>query len=149
MKRKIYVASSWDNSQHPAVVEELRRRGHDVYDFRHPKGRNDRSVWEELNVGRDKVYGKTLASLLDAPMAHARHSEHMKAMREAEVCILLLPCGRSAHIEAGYMKGLGKTVYVFGSIFDELRPELMYLTFDAFFPLYETLFNVLENDYGE
>lgn len=149
MSRRIYVASSWSNSQHPAVVEELRRRGYEVYDFRHPEGRNDRNVWDELNVGKSKVYGETLASLLDESLAHARHKEHLETITQADVCILLLPCGRSAHIEAGYLKGLGKTVYVFGSVFEELKPELMYLTFDAFFSLYETLFNALEYEDGE
>ena len=124
MKRTIYVASSWNNPQHPSVVQELRHRGHEVYDFRHPRGRDDRSVWKELHIKK----------------------EHLEAMRESDVCILLLPCGRSAHIEAGYMKGLGKTVYVLGSVFDELKPELMYLAFDAFFSLYEPLFDALEDD---
>ena len=146
MKRTIYVASSWNNPQHPSVVQELRHRGHEVYDFRHPRGRDDRSVWKELHIKKETVYGEEMVDLLDTPFARARFQEHLEAMREADVCILLLPCGRSAHIEAGYMKGLGKTVYVLGSVFDELKPELMYLTFDAFFPLYEPLFDLLDDD---
>ena len=31
-------------------------------------------------------------------------------MQEADFCVLLLPCGRSAHSEAGWMKGNGKKV---------------------------------------
>ena len=149
MKRKIYVASSWENPLQPSFVEELRRRGHDVYDFRHPHGRDDSNVWDVLKVKKDKVYGETLVSALDTPLAYARHEEHLEAMKEADTCVLLLPCGRSAHIEAGFMKGLGKTVYVLGSVFDELKPELMYLTFDAFFILYEDLFNALDEDNDE
>lgn len=146
MSRRIYVASSWCNGQHPAVVDELRRRGHEVYDFRHPRGRDDRSVWKELHVNKETVYGEQMVELLDLPFVRGRFREHLDAMNESDVCILLLPCGRSAHIEAGYMKGLGKTVYVLGSVFDELKPELMYLTFDGFFPLYESLFDVLDDD---
>lgn len=149
MRRRIYVASSWDNPQQPAVVEELRRRGHTVSDFRHPHARDDCNVWDMLNVNRDEVTGEMLADLLDEPVVYERYREQLEAMRDADLCLLLLPSGRSAHIEAGYMKGLGKTVYVFGSVFDRLRPELMYLAFDAFFPLYETLFKVLEDDDGE
>ena len=136
MKRTIYVASSWNNPQHPSVVQELRHRGHEVYDFRHPRGRDDRSVWKELHIKKETVYGEEMVDLLDTPFARARFQEHLEAMHEADVCILLLPCGRSAHIEAGFL----------GSVFDELKPELMYLTFDAFFPLYEPLFDLLDDE---
>mgnify|MGYP002522148347 FL=1 len=70
-------------------------------------------------------------------------------MSEVDTCILLLPSGRSAHIEAGYLKGLGKKVYVVGSVFDELRLELMYLAFDRFFFLYENMFDALDEDDDE
>ena len=103
-------------------------------------------MWKELHIKKEKVYGEEMVDLLDTPFARARFWGNLEAMHEADVCILLLPCGRSAHIEAGYMKGLGKTVYVLGSVFDELKPELMYLTFDAFFPFYEPLFDALEED---
>ena len=101
---------------------------------------------KSCTLKKETVYGEEMVDLLDTPFARARFQEHLEAMRESDVCILLLPCGRSAHIEAGYMKGLGKTVYVLGSVFDELKPELMYLTFDAFFPFYEPLFDLLDDD---
>ena len=144
MKRKIYVASSWQNPLQPSLVTELRRRGHEVYDFRHPQGRNDRNVWEEINVKQEAMYGENLIDALEHPLAQERFEEHHEAMCEADTCVLLLPAGNSAHIEAGYMKGLGKKVYVLGSVFDEVKPELMYLTFDNFFCLYENLFDALD-----
>ena len=33
---KIYLASSWKNTDQPDLVEALRNAGHDVYDFRNP-----------------------------------------------------------------------------------------------------------------
>jgi hypothetical protein len=33
---RIYVASSWKNNIQPEVVHELRKLGHDVYDFKNP-----------------------------------------------------------------------------------------------------------------
>ena len=149
MERKIYVASSWDNPMQPSLVEELRRRGHKVYDFRHPHGQNCKSVWEELNMKLEGLYGEDVAEALDHPLARKRFLEHQEAMSDVDTCILLLPSGRSAHIEAGYLKGLGKKVYVVGSVFDELRPELMYLAFDRFFFLYENMFDALDEDDDE
>ena len=45
MKHKIYVASSWRNSDYPEVVEKLREAGHDVYDFRNPPSGDESFKW--------------------------------------------------------------------------------------------------------
>ena len=42
--------------------------------------------------------------------------------------MLVLPCGRSAHTEAGWMAGRGKKVVVYIPKMEE--PELMYKLFD-------------------
>lgn len=151
---RIYVASSWSNPHQPMLVEELRQRGHKVYDFRHPSGRDDRDVWEETGIsgtffhdaltGETGLSGSQLSEALLNEQARARFREHSAAMQDADTCVLFLPCGRSSHIEAGYMKGLGKRVYVFGSQFDIHKPELMYLTLDGFFYLYDDLFAALD-----
>lgn len=61
-----------------------------------------------------------------------RFDDHFKAMSDADTCVLLLPCGRSSHVEAGYMAGAGKRVYVYDTSI-HVTPELMYLTFDGYF----------------
>ena len=50
-------------------------------------------------------------------------------MRWADTCVLVLPCGRSAHTEAGWMAGSGKHVIAY--IPETVEPELMYKLFDA------------------
>ena len=52
-------------------------------------------------------------------------------MQAADFCVLLLPCGRSAHSEAGWMKGKGKKVFVL-DMSERPTPELMYQMFDAY-----------------
>lgn len=54
--------------------------------------------------------------------------EVVDAMLWADTCVLVLPCGRSAHTEAGWFAGRGlKTiVYMPG----KQEPELMYKLFD-------------------
>jgi hypothetical protein len=50
----------------------------------------------------------------------------MNALRAADVTVLVLPCGRSAHLELGYATGAGQlTLVLFADTIDE--PELMYL----------------------
>ena len=151
---RIYISSSWSNPYQPDLVKDLRDRGHLVYDFRHPQGRHDRSVWDEIGVteklfhdsltGEVGLSGGQLDEALRNDAARRRFDEHLAAMQDADTCVLLLPCGRSSHIEAGYMAGLGKRVFVFGSQFDIHKPELMYLTLDGFFFLYEDLFAALD-----
>jgi hypothetical protein len=43
----------------------------------------------------------------------------------------LLPCGRSAHLEAGWMRGAGKKVIAFIWPEERIEPELMYGLLDG------------------
>lgn len=149
---RIYVSSSWKNEYQPILVEELRKRGHEVYDFRHPDGRNDRNVWETVSekVGLSEKYVnntlspndfKEMASTEEAEM---RFCDHFCAMMQADTCILLLPCGRSSHAEAGFMRGLGNSVFVMDTS-NEVIPELMYLMFDGYFSNLEELCTAIED----
>ena len=52
----------------------------------------------------------------------------MDALEWADACVLVLPCGRSAHTEAGWMAGRGKKVVVYIPKMED--PELMYKLFD-------------------
>lgn len=49
-------------------------------------------------------------------------------MQWADVCVMVLPCGRSANTEAGWMKGAGKRVMVYSP--EKQEPELMYKIYD-------------------
>ena len=148
---RIYIASSWKNGVQPVLVSELRKRGHKVYDFRHPAGRNDKNVWEAvtLALGLFRKWKQSSLSTMDFirmlrhKEAMKRFNEHFAAMSDADTCILLLPCGRSAHCEAGYMAGVGKRVFVM-DISDSVQPELMYLMFDRYFDDYDKLYEALD-----
>ena len=54
----------------------------------------------------------------------------MDALNTADVLVLVLPSGRSAHVEAGYHAGHGKPVVVFIPE-ERSEPELMYKMFTA------------------
>lgn len=136
---RIYISSSWKNGTQPALVRELRKRGHKVYDFRHPQGRNDRNVWESVSSrkGLRKAYDQNMIQpsdfdeFLSDKKAIERFNEHFEAMSDADTCVMILPCGRSSHAEAGWMAGRGKRVFVFDTE-QYVKPELMYLMFDGY-----------------
>ena len=46
------------------------------------------------------------------PLAEKQFSADLDALKWADTCVLVLPCGRSAHTEAGWMAGAGKKVVV-------------------------------------
>ena len=54
--------------------------------------------------------------------------EYGHEVYDFNACLLVLPCGRSAHTEAGWMKGAGKKVIVY--IPEMQEAELMYKLFD-------------------
>ena len=124
---KIYLASSWRNLYHPEVLALLRGAGHEVYDFKNPAPGDHGFGWRQC-TDRPIVDGATLREVLRHPIAQRGFGYDFAAMQWADVCVLLLPCGNSAHLEAGWFAGQGKPVAVF---VPELRePELMYKCFD-------------------
>jgi hypothetical protein len=140
---KIYLASSWRNAYQAAVLAELRAAGHEVYDFKNPGPGNTGFGWQQANLYGDLTVHK-LRAALSHPLAELGFSFDFDAMKWADACVLLLPSGMSAHLEAGWMAGAGKIVAVLAP---EIRePELMYKCFDSapgITPLYETVGEVL------
>lgn len=121
---KVYVASSWRNEQQPAIVEVLRADGHEVYDYRHPEPGNDGFGWRQIG-DRSAWNAEHFAThVLDHPVAERGFEFDMRALEAASACVLVLPCGRSAHLELGYAVGQGKLTVVYMPFLDE--PELMY-----------------------
>lgn len=128
-KKKIYVASSWRNETQPFIVDFLRELGYDVYDFKHPDI-GDGFQWTDVDKNWKKWSMKEYRDALYHPYAHFGYFRDFKAMVEADICVLCLPCGRSAHLEAGWMKGAGKKVIAYISPDITIEPELMYLLLD-------------------
>jgi hypothetical protein len=130
-RRRIYLASSWRNPLQPAVVEALRAEGHEVYDFRNPAPSNDGFRWREIDPEHAGWDPPRFARLVAShPVSRAAFALDKAALDWCDTCVYLLPCGRSAHLEAGYACGQGKDV-VFFLHEDRFEPELMYLLGDG------------------
>jgi len=106
------------------VVDALRAVGHNVYDFRNPPKRTG-FAWSQIDSNWLDWTAKDYREALASPIAQEGFAADFDGMAQAEACVLVLPCGRSAHLEAGYMAGEGKPVYILTR--DGEEPELMAL----------------------
>ncbi len=125
---KIYVASSWRNQYFPEVVKALREAGYEVYDFRNPPHGGHGFRWTEIDPEALHWSFDQYAQGLSHPLAERQFSADLEALEWADTCVLVLPCGRSAHTEAGWLTGRGRKVIVY--IPEMVEPELMYKLFD-------------------
>lgn len=129
---RLYVASSWRNAHQPDLVADLRVY-HEVYDFRHPPGGEHLGFsWSDVDPDWTSWSAGQYVAALDHPIAAAGFESDFGAMEWAEGCILVLPCGRSAHLEAGWFVGAGKPLFIlldqqeFGHDAGHHVTELMY-----------------------
>ena len=121
--RKIYVASSWRNEFQPVVVNEILDSNHEVYDFKNPAGGTGFS-WKTVHPDWQKWSSAEYLAALKHPLAEKGFASDWEAMQWADTGVLVMPCGRSAHIEAGYFVGANKPLYIL--LGGDSEPELMY-----------------------
>ena len=126
---RIYVASSWRNPYFPEVVTRLREAGHEVYDFRNPPHGSAGFHWTDVDPDAPNWTYAQYAEGLHHPLAERQFQADIDALTWADTCVLVLPCGRSAHTEAGWMAGAGKRVLAY--LPEMVEPELMYKLFDG------------------
>ena len=108
--RKIYIASSWKNSK--AVLRlawQLREWGHEVYAFCEPG--KDHFIFDAREHG---VSHLTAKEAVKDPMFIKAYQADKAGLDWADTCIILLPAGKSTHLEGGYAVGRGKELYVLG-----------------------------------
>lgn len=64
----------------------------------------------------------------------------MEALKQSEALILLLPAGKSAHMEAGIAYGMGKKCILIG---EQKEAESLYLIFEEVFPSMDEFLHIL------
>jgi hypothetical protein len=121
---KIYVASSWKTINQPEVVELLRTAGYDTYDFRCPEPGNTGFSWAAVGLPTGPHSAKQTREILRDSRCTKGFRLDMSALEACDVCVLLQPSGRSAHLELGWAAGAGKGTIVF--LQDNEDPDLMY-----------------------
>lgn len=80
----------------------------------------------------DTISPELYLEVLEHPIAWAGFTKDFEAMQKADTFVLILPCGRSAHLELGWAVGAGKRTAVL--LDDPVTPELMYKMVDYLAP---------------
>jgi hypothetical protein len=149
---RVYVASSWRNATQPDVVRAIRAAGHKVYDFREPTEGNHGFSWHEIDptIPRgpaDLVLGaEQIRTMLDHPASVDGFALDMGALQWCDACVLVLPCGRSAHLEAGWAAGADRLTV---ALLTDGEPDLMWKMLDHLCTSLDEVLEVLSGTHQE
>ena len=120
MKYQYFIASSSRNKDKIIeLTEKLRQIGKTVYSFIETNPLKKR-ISEEIDV----------KDWRNSEMNNYIFQKDMKPLKESETLILLLPAGKSGHIEAGVAYGLGKKCIFIG---EPEETDSLYLIFFFFY----------------
>lgn len=127
---KIYLASSWKMKQTVITMDKiLKDAGHAVDSFCSEDSERVSFDWDELtgimeNEGID-IDNSNAIDMMGHWRVREAFQEDKKWIDWADVLIMIMPCGRSSHLEAGYAVGKGKKMYIVGG-FEKGEFDVMY-----------------------
>lgn len=107
----------------PSVVAAIKAEGHEVYDFRQPVPGDNGFHWSEIDPDWKTWGPEEFAEHINDPIAWDGFGKDMAALNWCDACVLVMPCGRSAHLELGHAVGAGKRTII---LLSDGEPELMY-----------------------
>lgn len=132
---KIYIIGSLRNPAVPEFANILEKEGYEVFADWFCPGPEADDFWRNYSKARGWTYKQALQS-------HAARNIFefdKKHLDEADIAVMLMPAGKSGHLELGYMRGKGKPAYI---LFDE-EPErfdvMVQFATDIFFKQEELL----------
>ena len=128
---RIYLIGSLRNPAIPQIGNCLRLHNIKVFDDWYSAGPKADDHWQEYEKGRGRTYKQALSG--DA--AKNVYAFDVRNLYGSSAAVLVMPAGKSGHLELGYMAGLGRETFI---LFDR-EPEswdVMYqFATDVFFDL--------------
>jgi hypothetical protein len=104
----IYLVGSLRNPEIPKYADMLRNEGHEVFDDWFAAGPTADDSWQEYEKTKGVHYDEALQSWA------ARHVFEFDKyhLNRCDAVVLVMPAGKSGHLELGYGVGIGKKAYV-------------------------------------
>lgn len=103
----VYLIGSLRNPEIPHIGNLLETLGWEAFTDWHSAGERADDSWQEHETIRGRTYAEALKGY------HARHvfDFDLYHLNRSSAGLLILPAGKSCHLELGYLKGQGKPVY--------------------------------------
>lgn len=106
--KSIYVIGSLRNPLVPQVGNALRKLGLEVFDDWFASGPETDDYWQKY----EKEVGHTYEQAINGYMAKHVFSFDKHHLDRTDAVVLVMPAGKSAHLELGYTIGKGKPGYI-------------------------------------
>jgi nucleoside 2-deoxyribosyltransferase len=105
---RIYLIGSLRHNGVRELANRIRKHGFTVFDDWHSAGTHADEIWQAYEKQRGHDY------LIGIRNEHARnvYNFDLGNINKSDTGLLLMPAGKSAHLELGYMLGQGKRGYV-------------------------------------
>ena len=116
----IYLIGSLRNPKIIEIALKLRAAGHEVFDDWISAGPEADDYWQKYETAKGNNYKQGLAGYA---AKHVYEFDKFHLDRN-DIAILVLPAGKSGHLELGYMIGKGKPGYIL--LEDPDRWDVMY-----------------------
>jgi len=118
----IYLIGSLRNPEVPLLSDRLRLEDHEVFDDWYAVGPEADDYWQKYETARGKSYAEALLSYA-ASHVFAFDVLHLK---RCDTGVLILPAGKSGHLEMGWMLGQGKRGFIYFPDGEPERWDVMY-----------------------
>lgn len=105
---KIYLVGSLRNDRIPIIANKLRDDGHDVFDDWHGAGEHADDSWRDYEKTRGRNYQEAIKGKAATNICEFDRSNILAS----DTIILILPAGRSGHMEVGFAAGAGKKTHI-------------------------------------
>jgi hypothetical protein len=135
MKYEYFIASRYRNKD--AVLKlasRLKDLGKSYYCFIESQASIKHVGTIDANPENSMANFEKISDWRNNPGVREVFDSDMNALKESEKIIVLLPAGKSVHIEAGVAYGLGKKLILIG---EQKETESLYLIFNEFYSTIE------------
>jgi hypothetical protein len=135
-----YIASRYRNKEDVLKLARLiREAGKSVYCFIESRASVSHVGSLESNPEEDMKKFESIENWQTDPAVRDVFETDMESLRASDTLVLLLPAGKSSHIESGAAYGMGKHLVVIG---EQKETESLYLIFNEF---YDTIEDFIKN----
>lgn len=104
----IYLIGSLRNPQVPIIANQLRAVGLDVFDDWYAAGPEADDKWRDYERGRGRNFKEALSGYAARSVFEFDH----RHLERAAAVVLILPAGKSGHLELGWALGKGKPGFI-------------------------------------